>query len=64
MFQIQSEDGKWVLDEEQTVRLKADFVISAFGSELQDESGEGWDGVRGREMERFGEMGGVGWCEG
>lgn len=47
MFQIQSEDGKWVLDEEQTVRLKADFVISAFGSELQDESGEGWGDGRG-----------------
>ena len=49
---IQSEDGKWVVDEEQTVRLKADFVISAFGSELQDQSGEeGEVGGGGREGE-------------
>ena len=27
------------------MRLKADFVISAFGSELQDESGEGGGGA-------------------
>jgi dihydropyrimidine dehydrogenase (NADP+) len=32
----QSEDGKWVIDEEQTVKLKADFIISAFGSDLHD----------------------------
>ena len=35
-----TEDGKWVEDEEQIVRLKADFVISAFGSRLTDEDGE------------------------
>lgn len=34
-----TEDGKWVEDEEQIVRLKADFVISAFGSRLTDEDG-------------------------
>jgi len=32
----QTEDGEWVVDEEQTVRLKANYVISAFGSELSD----------------------------
>lgn len=31
-----TEEGKWVEDEEQTVRLKADFIISAFGSELSE----------------------------
>ncbi|XP_013417109.1 dihydropyrimidine dehydrogenase [NADP(+)] isoform X2 [Lingula anatina] len=33
----QDEDGNWVEDEEQTVRLKTDFVISAFGSGLTDD---------------------------
>lgn len=32
------EDGNYFEDEEQKVKLKADFVISAFGSELRDES--------------------------
>ncbi|XP_029393420.1 dihydropyrimidine dehydrogenase [NADP(+)] [Mus pahari] len=32
----QDETGNWVEDEEQTVRLKADVVISAFGSVLDD----------------------------
>lgn len=32
----QDETGNWVEDEEQTVRLKADVVISAFGSVLED----------------------------
>uniref|UniRef100_A0A131Y3Y0 Dihydropyrimidine dehydrogenase [NADP(+)] n=1 Tax=Ixodes ricinus TaxID=34613 RepID=A0A131Y3Y0_IXORI len=32
----QADDGTWVEDEEQMVRLKADFVISAFGSTLGD----------------------------
>lgn len=35
----QLDDGTWVEDEDQVVRLKADFVISAFGSGLQDEDG-------------------------
>ncbi|XP_065905312.1 dihydropyrimidine dehydrogenase [NADP(+)]-like [Dysidea avara] len=30
----QLDDGSWTVDDEQTVRLKADFVISAFGSQL------------------------------
>lgn len=29
-------DGKWIEDEDQTTRLKANFVISAFGSGLND----------------------------
>ncbi|XP_034489970.1 dihydropyrimidine dehydrogenase [NADP(+)] [Drosophila innubila] len=32
----QNEQDEWVEDEEQMVRLKANFVISAFGSGLQD----------------------------
>lgn len=32
----QTETGEWVIDEEQTIRLKADFIISAFGSDLSD----------------------------
>lgn len=35
----QLEDGKWIEDEEQLIRLKANFIISAFGSGLQDEKG-------------------------
>lgn len=30
----QLEDGRWIEDPDQLVRLKADFVISAFGSAL------------------------------
>lgn len=32
--------GKWVEDHDQIVRLKANFVISAFGSSLQDPNGK------------------------
>ncbi|XP_015595440.1 dihydropyrimidine dehydrogenase [NADP(+)] [Cephus cinctus] len=32
----QNEDGEWIEDEDQVVRLKADFIISAFGSGLYD----------------------------
>ncbi|XP_076169553.1 dihydropyrimidine dehydrogenase su(r) isoform X2 [Ptiloglossa arizonensis] len=32
----ENENGEWVEDEEQVCRLKADFVISAFGSGLQN----------------------------
>lgn len=32
----QNDKDEWVEDEEQTVRLKANFIISAFGSGLQD----------------------------
>ena len=35
----QNDDGEWFEDEEQTLRLKADFVISAFGSGLTDPDG-------------------------
>lgn len=34
------EPGKWVEDEDQTTRLKANFVISAFGSGLSDPDSE------------------------
>lgn len=36
----QNENGEWIEDEEQKVILKADFVISAFGSGLYDSAGE------------------------
>lgn len=32
----QAEDGTWLEDEDQTVRLKCDYIISAFGSGLFD----------------------------
>lgn len=35
----ENENGEWVEDEEQIYRLKADFVISAFGSGLEDPKG-------------------------
>jgi dihydropyrimidine dehydrogenase (NADP+) len=31
--------GRWIEDPEQTTLIKADFVISAFGSALYDEKG-------------------------
>ncbi|XP_041359086.1 dihydropyrimidine dehydrogenase [NADP(+)]-like [Gigantopelta aegis] len=34
----QTDAGEWVEDEEQMIRLKADFIISAFGSGLKDQS--------------------------
>ena len=35
----QDADGNWVEDKDQEVRLKADFIISAFGSGLTDDAG-------------------------
>ena len=35
----QDEDGNWTMDEDQMIRLKADYVISAFGSGLSDPDG-------------------------
>ncbi|KAF7652548.1 hypothetical protein LDENG_00095720, partial [Lucifuga dentata] len=32
----QTDDGNWIEDEEQVVKLKADFIISAFGSMLNE----------------------------
>lgn len=32
----QDENGKWEVDHDQSVRLKANYVISAFGSGLID----------------------------
>lgn len=36
----QLEDGTWIEDKEQEVRLKADWIISAFGSGLSDPDGK------------------------
>lgn len=36
----QNEDGKWIEDPDQTTKLKANFVISAFGSELNEKDGK------------------------
>ena len=36
-----TDDGQWVDDQDQVVRLRADFVISAFGSKLTDTDGRG-----------------------
>lgn len=38
----QTEEGEWVEDEDQVVRLKADYIISAFGSMLSDTQGNLW----------------------
>ena len=35
----QNEDGTWLKDEDHTVKLKADFIISAFGSKLTNQDG-------------------------
>lgn len=35
----QTESGQWVEDEEQIIRLKADYIISAFGSLMNDPAG-------------------------
>lgn len=35
----QNDDGQWIEDEEQIVTLKADYIISAFGSTLTDTEG-------------------------
>ena len=40
LISLQSDDGVWLEDEEQIVRLKANYVISAFGSYLGNEDGE------------------------
>ena len=36
----QDEEGNWQEDDDQTLRQKVDFIISAFGSCLGDESGK------------------------
>ena len=33
-FWFQDESGNWEVDEDQTMKMKCDFVISAFGSGL------------------------------
>lgn len=36
----QDDEGNWIEDEEEIIRIKADYIISAFGSGLTDPSGE------------------------
>lgn len=36
----QTETGQWVQDFEQLTTIKADFLISAFGSGLEDQDGK------------------------
>ena len=36
----QDDQGQWVEDEDQPIRLRANFIISAFGSGLTDPSGQ------------------------
>ena len=33
-------DGKWIEDEDQTSRIKCDYIISAFGSGLENTDSE------------------------
>lgn len=35
----QDDDGNWVEDEEEIIRIKANYIISAFGSGLTDSDG-------------------------
>ena len=35
----QDDQGNWVEDEEEIIRIKVDYIISAFGSGLEDEEG-------------------------
>ena len=32
----QTDDGEWIEDEDETIKLKVDYIISAFGSGLSD----------------------------
>lgn len=36
----ETETGEWIEDHEQTTKLKANFVISAFGSRLDNKDSE------------------------
>lgn len=36
----QDDKGNWIIDSDQTVRLKANYVISAFGSGLYESDGK------------------------
>lgn len=36
----QDEEGEWIEDEDQISTIKANYVISAFGSSLYDQDGE------------------------
>ncbi len=50
----QDETGNWVEDQEQSVTLKANFIISAFGSGLTDPEGtESQQHHRSRKNHKF-----------
>jgi dihydropyrimidine dehydrogenase (NADP+) len=36
---MQLDDGTWIEDKEQTLKIKANYIISAFGSTLSDNEG-------------------------
>lgn len=36
----QNDKGEWVKDQDQTTKLKANFIISAFGSVLSEQNGK------------------------
>lgn len=36
----QQDDGSWIEDDDQVLKMKCNFVISAFGSGLYDEDGK------------------------
>ena len=40
VFVLQLEDGTWVIDEEQSLTIKTNYVISAFGSTISDNAGD------------------------
>ena len=42
----QDDDGNWVEDEEETVRVKADYIISAFGSGLNNSEGKDFNKLK------------------
>jgi len=39
LFSLFVQIGEWIEDEEQTIRLKCNYVISAFGSTLNELAG-------------------------
>lgn len=40
LFRTDIEDGQWQIDTEQKTTVKADYIISAFGSGLHDSKGK------------------------
>jgi len=48
----QDDDGKWIVDHDQTIKVKANFIISAFGSGLTDSTIR--DAMGGISMNKWG----------